>query len=125
MVKQIYPDKKHKEIKELRKQLSCQVMNFFVDRLNYLLKENYQIRQDIINQILNEYSANISSDKKGDLLHLINKSIFINDFILDKSNHKIIALYKRVVNIAYVDGIPTLLLCHLEVHIFGPKHIEP
>ena len=38
-IKKVCPDKRGKEIKNFKKELSCQIMSFFIDRLSFFLKD--------------------------------------------------------------------------------------
>ncbi|MFT6077281.1 MAG: glycyl-tRNA synthetase beta chain [Rickettsiales bacterium] len=102
-LKTIYPDKDGGELKEVKKEILTQVTQFFIERNKAYLKEQYGLRTDIVNQVFDEFLQD-KQDKKCDLLEISKKAIFINNFIGDKSNLKVIDLYKRAANIVAIES---------------------
>ncbi|MFT6106283.1 MAG: glycyl-tRNA synthetase beta chain [Rickettsiales bacterium] len=102
-LKVLYPDKDDRQIKEMKKDVTKQIIQFFIERNKFFLKEKYELRTDIINQVFDEYSQD-EKDKKCDLLAISQKAIFINKFIGEESNSKLIGLYKRASNIVSIES---------------------
>ncbi len=103
ILKDNYPEKSIREIKELRKVVLYEVIEFIVDRIKSILKDDFQIKLDVSNVLIANYIQKIKEDKKFDINKLVAKANFINNFVNDKSNANIIALYKRVVNIVNIE----------------------
>jgi len=103
ILKSNYPDKNNRELKEIRQTALFEVIEFIVERMKSILKENFNVRADVANVLINDYLHKIKGDKKFDINRLVSKAIFINDFVNKKENSNIIALYKRVVNIVTIE----------------------
>jgi glycyl-tRNA synthetase beta chain len=102
LIKNLYEGKSTKNLKEIKQNIAFEIISFFIERNKAYLKENSKIRSDIINQIYDKYLKEKSS-KEYDLFSLSKKAEFINQFILDSKNIKIIELYKRSSNIVVIE----------------------
>ena len=103
VLKRVYPKKHASEIKEIKRQLALEIVHFFIDRTKVYLKETYKLRSDVITEVFAEYLEHEKS-RKCDLLELSGRAIFINNFINEKSNQKVISLYKRAANIVAIES---------------------
>jgi glycyl-tRNA synthetase beta chain len=102
MLKQyISSDKKEFFIK--KKILIEEIVGFIIERLKVYLRDQENIRQDILNVVLTDYIQSLESHKMVDILYLIKKIKFLNNFIADKNHQKIISLYKRSANILSIE----------------------
>ncbi|MES2677905.1 MAG: glycine--tRNA ligase subunit beta [Pseudomonadota bacterium] len=101
-LKTICPDKNNAEIKEIKTKLSVEIIQFFIERNKVYLKDQFVLRSDIVNQVFEEVLKD-KNNKKCDLLAISQKAIFINQFIGDAANLKIIELYKRASNIVAIE----------------------
>ena len=101
-LKAIYPEKNNAEIKEIKIKLSQEIIQFFIERNKVYLKDIYSLKSDVINQVFEE-ALQDKNNKKCDLLAISGKAIFINQFISDNANLKIIELYKRAANIVAIE----------------------
>lgn len=98
-----YPEKHNKEIKSLKEFVLYEVIEFIIDRIKSVLKDDFKIRTDVANALIDSYTQKIKGDRKFDINKLAHKAQFINNFVNDKSNSNIISLYKRVVNIVNIE----------------------
>lgn len=99
--KYISSDKKQFFI--LKKNLIQEIVFFIVDRLKIYLKDQENIRLDVLNVSISSYMKNFDIHKNVDILFLIKKIKFINSFILNKSYSNLIELYKRSSNILTIE----------------------
>jgi glycyl-tRNA synthetase beta chain len=97
--KELYPDKSHYQIKEIKTKLLEEILQFFIERNKSYLKEQYSIRSDVVNEIFSE----ALKCRNYDLLEVSGKAIFINQFVNNSNNDKIIELYKRAGNIVAIE----------------------
>jgi glycyl-tRNA synthetase beta chain len=88
---------------EAKKRLVEEVIIFFVERLKFYLKENENIRPDIVNAVIEEYLSDLDAHKYCDILYLKKKIKFLHDFISNGKNTNVIMLYKRAVNILTIE----------------------
>ena len=102
-LKKIYLDKTSGKIKEMKQKLTLEIIDFFAERLKAFLKDNWNIKADIINEIFATDFPLMKNDKKCDLVLLANKAKFINDFVTNPSNSEVLALYKRAANIVAIE----------------------
>ncbi len=96
---------KDKELKfeEAKKVLVEEIIRFFVERLKFYLKETELLRADIINEVIDQYLANLEIHKYCDILYLAKKIRFLDSFIKDEKNRNILELYKRSANILAIE----------------------
>jgi glycyl-tRNA synthetase beta chain len=92
-----------KEFFVIKKKLIEEIVSFIIERLKIYLRDQENIRQDIINVVLNDYIKNLESHKMVDILYLIKKIKFLNSFVQDDKQQKIIELYKRSANILSIE----------------------
>lgn len=103
LLKNNYPKYSSSDIKKLREDTIIEVCDFIAQRIKSVLKDDYDIRSDVINAIFEEYLPHIQEDQKFDINELVRKAIFINNFVNDPKNDNLISLYKRVVNIVNIE----------------------
>lgn len=103
VIKEIYSDKTSKEINEIKHKLTLEIIDFFAERLKAFLKDTWNIKTDVINEIFTTDLLSIKDDEKSDLMVLANKAKFIDEFISNPSNSEVIALYKRAANIVAIE----------------------
>jgi len=92
-----------KEFFVIKKKLIEEIVGFIIERLKVYLRDQENIRQDILNVVLNEYVKNLENHKTVDILYLIKKIKFLNFFVGDPKHFKIIELYKRSANILTIE----------------------
>ncbi|MFM8185814.1 MAG: DALR anticodon-binding domain-containing protein, partial [Alphaproteobacteria bacterium] len=80
-----------------------EIVKFIIERLKIYLKEQENVRPDILQMVLNDYIDNLDKHKMVDILYLIKKIKFLNDFIENPSNKNLINLYKRSANILAIE----------------------
>jgi glycyl-tRNA synthetase beta chain len=100
--KALYPDKSNSEIKEIKRKLSSEIVQFFIERNKAYLKDQHSLRADVINQVFEEFGLE-ENNKKYNPFIISQKTIFINGFISDISNLTIIELYRRAANIVAIE----------------------
>ncbi len=91
------------KIEKAKHALEEEIVKFFVERLKFYLKENEMLRADIVNVVIDSYLENLEAHKSCDILYLAKKIRFLDSFISDKENRKIIELYKRSANILAIE----------------------
>ncbi len=92
-----------KNLGQQKNLLIIEIEKFFIERLRVYLKESENLRPDIINAVIDDYLlAPISKDKYCDILKITNKARFLDNFVKNKDNQKIIELYKRSANIVAI-----------------------
>ena len=87
----------------LKKNLIEEIVKFIIERLKIYLKEQENIRSDILQMVLNDYIDNLDKHKMVDVLYLIKKIKFLNEFINNENNKNLINLYKRSANILAIE----------------------
>ncbi len=100
--KALYPNKSNFEIKEIKRKLSLEITQFFIERNKSYLKDQYSLRPDVINQIFEEFYSE-KNNKKYNPFIISQKTIFINNFISNNSNLAVIELYKRAASIVTIE----------------------
>jgi glycyl-tRNA synthetase beta chain len=104
---------------ENKKLLVEEIIVFFVERLKVYLKENENVRLDIINVVIDQYLSDLDSHKHVDILYLAKKTKFLNELISNPQYKNLLELYKRSANILAIeekkdgktyDGKPSRLL---------------
>lgn len=100
-----YPDIKTKEITELRKKISFEIIHFLLERLKFILKSDESLNLKIVNEVSRSYKEQLkqSKQRKYNLINFVERIRFINDFTLKKENQTIINIYKRVANIVTIE----------------------
>jgi glycyl-tRNA synthetase beta chain len=86
-----------------KKELVEEVVRFFVERLKVYLRENENLRADIVNAVIEEYVSDLDSHRYCDILYLAKKIKFLDSFLLDAANANLISLYKRSANILAIE----------------------
>ncbi len=86
-----------------RKQLTEEIVKFFIERLKNFLKDNHKIRTDVLNVVIDDYASNLDSHKYGDMINLAKKTSFVNQLIENKENHGLLTLYKRSANVLAIE----------------------
>ena len=97
----LYPNNNKPEITQIKKKLSLEIIQFFVERNKFYLKDQCLVKTDIINQIF-ENSYIDDYNKRYSPLLISQKAIFINQLMSNSSNEDIIELYKRATNIVAI-----------------------
>ena len=92
-----------KDFFELKKKLIEEIVRFIVERLKVYLKEQEQVRQEVLNVVMNSYLESLESHKSVDILYLIKKIKFLDNFLSSDDNKKLIELYKRSTNILAIE----------------------
>jgi glycyl-tRNA synthetase beta chain len=92
-----------KDFFELKRKLIEEIVRFIVERLKIYLKEQEQVRQDVLNVVMNAYLESLESHKSVDILYLIKKIKFLDNFLSNENNKKLIELYKRSTNILAIE----------------------
>jgi glycyl-tRNA synthetase beta chain len=100
-----YPDIKTKEILELRKKISFEIIHFLLERLKFILKDDKSLNLKIVNEVSRSYKEQLKHNKqrKYNLIDFVARIRFINDFTSKEENHAIINSYKRVANIVNIE----------------------
>jgi glycyl-tRNA synthetase beta chain len=92
-----------KNLKTQKNLLTIEIVKFIIERLRVYLKETENLRPDIINAVIDDYLlVAINKDKYCDLLKIAGKVRFLDSFVANKDNQKIIELYKRSANIVAI-----------------------
>ncbi len=86
-----------------RKNLTEEIAKFFIERLKNFLKEAYQLRQDVLNSVIDDYLENFHNHKYGDIANLARKSAFVNQLVEKDENKNLIQLYKRSANVLNIE----------------------
>lgn len=86
-----------------KKLLVEEILKFFIERLKIYLKEQENINSEIVNVIIDNYLSNTDLNKAVDILYLAKKIKFLNEFLINPKNKKIIELYKRSANILFIE----------------------
>jgi len=92
-----------KEFFIIKKKLIEEIVSFIIERLKVYLRDQENIRQDILNVVMNDYLESLDSHKMVDILFLIKKIKFLNNFVVNNDHQKLIELYKRVANILSIE----------------------
>lgn len=92
-----------KDFFDLKKKLIEDIVRFIVERLKVYLKDQEQVRQDVLNVVMNAYLESLESHKSVDILYLIKKIKFLDDFLESDNHKKLIELYKRSTNILAIE----------------------
>lgn len=98
-----YLSENKKDFFVFKKNLIEEIVKFIIERLKIYLKEQENVRPDILQMVLNDYIENLDKHKMVDILYLIKKIKFLNDFIENPSNKNLINLYKRSANILAIE----------------------
>ena len=103
VIKEIYSDKTGGEVSEIKQKLSLEIIDFFAERLKAFLKDNWNIKADVVNEIFATDLPILKDDKKCNLILLAHKAKFINDFVSNPLNLEVLELYKRAANIVAIE----------------------
>jgi glycyl-tRNA synthetase beta chain len=88
---------------ELKNKLIEEIVRFIVERLKVYLKEQEKVRQDVLNVVMSAYLESLESHKSVDILYLIKKIKFLDNFLSNENHKKLIELYKRSTNILTIE----------------------
>lgn len=88
---------------ESKKSLIDEIIKFFIERLKFYLKDTKQLRQDVVNAVIDEYLSDIDSHNYCNLIYISRKIEFLDKFITSGENQKIITLYKRATSILSIE----------------------
>jgi glycyl-tRNA synthetase beta chain len=102
LLKKYISDSK-KDFFELKKKLIEEIVRFIVERLKVYLKDQEQVRQDVLNVVINAYLESLESHKSVDILYLIKKIKFLDNFLSNDDHKKLIEIYKRSTNILAIE----------------------
>jgi len=80
-----------------------EIAKFFVERLKIYLKETEKLNAEIVNAVFEQYLLDSTASKIFDIVYLAKKIKFLDQFIANKANEKIIQLYKRSANILAIE----------------------
>lgn len=80
-----------------------EIIKFFVERLKIYLKENEEVRADIVNVVIDEYLSDLDAHKNVDILYLAKKIKFLDHFVKNHEHKNLIELYKRSANILAIE----------------------
>lgn len=86
-----------------KKLLTEEIITFFFERLKGFLKDNVDVRGDILNAVIDNYIANISERKYCDILLTTKKVLFIDSLVKSEDKVGIIQLYKRSANVLAIE----------------------
>ncbi len=103
LIKQLLTKENENDFYESKKLLVQDIVKFFVERLKTYLGETEMVKADVINAVIDEYLANLDIHKYCDILYLVKKIRFLNEFITDQNHKNILALYKRTINILTIE----------------------
>ena len=92
-----------KDFFDLKRRLIEDIVRFIVERLKVYLKDQEQVRQDVLNVVMNSYLESLESHKSVDILYLIKKIKFLDNFLENENHKKLIELYKRSTNILAIE----------------------
>ena len=92
-----------KDFFDLKNKLIEDIVRFIVERLKVYLKDQEQVRQDVLNVVMNSYLESLESHKSVDILYLIKKIKFFDNFLENENHKKLIELYKRSTNILAIE----------------------
>jgi glycyl-tRNA synthetase beta chain len=92
-----------KDFFNLKRKLIEDIVRFIVERLKVYLKDQEQVRQDVLNVVMNSYLESLESHKSVDILYLIKKIKFLDNFLENENHKKLIELYKRSTNILAIE----------------------
>ncbi len=80
-----------------------EIIKFMFERLKNFLKENRQIRADVVNAVVDDYINNIETRQYCDILIIARKAAFLNDLVYRPENIVLIQLYKRCANVLSIE----------------------
>lgn len=103
LTKNLLLDNEHKKLFDSKRELEEEIVRFFVERLKFYLKETKGFKSDITNVVIDSYLSHLEIHKNCNILYLANKIKFLDSFIKDEKNSKIIELYKRSANILAIE----------------------
>ena len=86
-----------------KKKLIEEIITFFVERLKSYLKEDQNLKTEIINVVIDEYLSNLNSHRYCNILYLAKKIKFLDSYIKNDDNEEILNLYKRSANILAIE----------------------
>ncbi len=96
-------EEKEGKLLDNKKILVEEIIKFFVERLKSYLKETELVQPDIINAVIEEYLSDLEAHKYFDILYLAKKIKFLNEFVKNSKQKKLIELYKRSANILAIE----------------------
>jgi glycyl-tRNA synthetase beta chain len=122
-----------KKAEEIKKELVEEIIKFFIERLKTYLKDNEKLNAEIVNVVLDEIVANLGNNRNTTIFFATKKIRFLDKFIADKANEKILQLYKRSANILAIEekkdgkkygGKPSRLAMKNKYEVVLQRHIK-
>jgi glycyl-tRNA synthetase beta chain len=96
IIKKLYIGKSRKEISKILTSLTNEIIEFFLERLRFFLKE-----KNIDSRVIEKVFSQLEVDNKSyNLLEMINKIYFIDSFIKNSQNQEFLQVIKRISNIS-------------------------
>ncbi len=95
--------KEHGKAANQKEKLVEEIIKFLFERLKSFLKENKQVRGDVINAAVDEYVAKLDGKEYCDLLIVAKKAMFLDELVKKSENIGIIQLYKRSANVLAIE----------------------
>lgn len=96
-------NKEDAKFADKKKELIEEIITFFVERLKAYLKEDQNLKTEIVNVVIDEYLSNLDSHRYCNILYLAKKIKFLDSYIKNKENEEILNLYKRSANILAIE----------------------
>lgn len=90
---------KEEDFVALKNKIVGEISCFILERLKVYLREKELLAVEVVSSVIDQYLAEISSHKFVDLLFLVKKTRFIDNFLKNPANADILALYRRCNNI--------------------------
>ena len=81
-----------KKFFESKKTLVEEIILFALERLKTYLRDQENIRTDILNLVIGNYQKNIENEKAFDVLFIIKMAKFFNDFVVGEKNKNVCPL---------------------------------
>jgi glycyl-tRNA synthetase beta chain len=122
-----------KKAEEIKKELVEEIIKFFIERLKTYLKDNEKLNAEVVNVVLDEIVANLGNNRNTTIFFATKKIRFLDGFIADKANEKILQLYKRSANILAIEekkdgkkygGKPSRLAMKNKYEVVLQRHIK-
>lgn len=86
-----------------KQKLSEEIIRFFFERLKNFLRDQQDIRQDVLNATINSYLNELEKHKYCDILILAKKAVFLNELVQKTKNAELIKIYKRSANVLAIE----------------------
>lgn len=86
-----------------KQELSEEIIRFFFERLKNFLREQQNIRKDVVNAAIDGYLNELEKHKYCDILILAKKAVFLNELVQKTKNEALIKIYKRSANVLAIE----------------------